>query len=522
MQSQARTTADENPFAASERVFAELTDRLAKRETLVMTHGDLERLLDRDGRELLRQLLQDHLDLRGPGEARSDVVGARGVRRTQARLRERQLKTIFGTVVVSRLGYSVRDAEALFPKDAELNLPLDLYSHGVRRRAADEIVKTSFEQAAASIESTTGTTVPKRQLEELAARASSDFDAFYEARSAQSVRDANKSGEILAMSTDAKGIVMRPEDLREATRKAAMDRTHKMSKRLSRGEKRNCKRMAQVAAVFTIAPFIRKPEDIVTDLGPPIDRAEAPVRPRPENKRVWASVAKPPKNVIDEMFEEALRRDPARKKQWVALVDGNPTQLRLIKKTARRHGLEPTIILDVIHVLEYLWKAGFALQGEGSPRTQRWVSERLLEILRGNSSGVASGMRRSATLRRMKAADRAGIDNCADYLLKYRRYLRYDQYLAAGMPIATGVIEGACRHLIKDRMDITGACWGLEGAEAVLKLRSLRSSGDLDVYWTFHERAELRRNHLDLYKGAPPATVSPLKLPNRSHLQLVK
>ena len=98
----------------------------------------------------------------------------------------------------------------------------------------------------------------------------------------------------------------------------------------------------------------------------------------------------------------------------------------------------------------------------------------------------------------MKTADRAGIDDCADYLLKYRRYLRYDQYLAAGMPIATGVIEGACRHLIKDRMDITGACWGLEGAEAVLKLRSLRSSGDLDVYWTFHERAELRRNHLDL------------------------
>ena len=522
MQIQARATADENPFAASERSFAELTNRLTSQEVLAMTHGDLERLLDQDGRELLRQLLQDHLDLRGPGEARSDVVGARGVRRTQARLRDRQLKTIFGTVVVSRLGYSARDAETLFPKDAELNLPPDLYSHGVQRRVTDEVVKTSFDQAAASIAATTGTTVPKRQLEEVTARASSDFDAFYDARSAESVREANKSGAILAMSTDAKGIVMRPYALRDATRKAAKDRTHKMSKRLSRGEKRNCKRMAQVATVFTIATFARKPEDIVTDLGPPTDRADVAVRPRPENKRVWASIAKEPRDVIEQMFQEALRRDPAGKKRWVALVDGNPTQLRLIKKAARRHDVAPTVILDVIHVLEYLWKAGFALHGEGSPRTQRWVSQRLLEILRGRSSDVAAGMRRGATLRKIKAADRAPIDDCADYLLKYRRYLRYDQYLAAGMPIATGVIEGACRHLIKDRMDITGACWGLEGAEAVLKLRSLRSSGDLDAYWTFHERAEFRRNHLDRYQAEPPATAHPLKLAGRRHLRLVR
>ena len=521
MQIQARSTADENPFSRSQRVFSELTGRLASGEVLAMQHGDLERLLDREGREVLRQLLQDHIDLRGPGTAEQDVVGAGGVRRTQTRLRERHLKTLFGTVGVSRVGYAVRDADALFPKDAELNLPPDLYSHGVQRRAVDEVVKTSFDQAAASIESTTGTTVPKRQLEGLTAHAAADFDAFYEARAAQSLREASKTGPILAMSTDAKGIVMRPDDLREATRKAAALRTHKMVKRLSRGEKRNCKRMAQVATVFTIAAFVRKPEDIVAELGPASDRSTPTARPRPENKRVWASVDKNPADVIDQMFEEALRRDPARDKLWVALVDGNPTQIKLIKKTSRRHEVKPTIILDVIHVLEYLWKAGFALHGEGSTSTERWVSDRLREILRGNSSDVASGMRRSATLRKMKATDRAAVDTCADYLLKYRSYLRYDQYLAAGMPIATGVIEGACRHLIKDRMDITGACWRLRGAEAVLKLRSLRSSDDLDDYWAFHEAAEHRRNHLDLYQGPAPRTVLPLKLNGRPRLRLV-
>jgi len=486
-----------------------------------MTHGDLERLVEQRGRELLRRLFQDHLDLRGPGEATAEVVGAHGVRRPHERLRTRSLKTIFGKVSVSRLGYSAHDAETLFPRDAELNLPPELYSHGVQRRVATEVIKTSFDQATAAVAETTGTTVPKRQVEELAARAAADFDAFYETRGADSVREAGRTGEILALSTDGKGIVMREEDLRPATRKAAAARTHKMSKRLSRGEKRNCKRMAQVAAVFTIAAFVRRPEDIVKDLAPVRDAEDAAKRPRPEHKRVWASVDKEPKDVIDQMFQEALRRDPAGTKHWTVLIDGNLTQLKLIKKMAKCHGVAPTIVVDIIHVLEYVWKAGFALHGEGNPATQRWVSARLLEILRGNSSAVAAGMRRSATLRTMQARERLAVDDCADYLLKYRAYLRYDQYLAAGLPISTGVIEGACRHLVKDRMDITGACWGLLGAEAVLKLRALRSSEDFDAYWSFHEAAEWTRNHLTRYQGSPPATNLPLKARPRGHLRLV-
>jgi hypothetical protein len=518
---QACAPTEEKPFAQSQRVFDDLTTRLAGAAAMQMTHGELERLLDKDGTELLRQLLQDHLDLRGPGEASTPVVGSGGITMPHARPRERRLKSIFGTVSASRLGYSAHGEGTLFPRDAELNLPVEVYSHGVQRRAAEEVTKASFEQAVGAIASTTGTAVPKRQMEEMAARAAADFDGFYETRSADSRREAARSGPILALSTDGKGIVMRPESLREATRKAAEKRDHKMSKRLSRGEKRNCKRMAQVATVFTIAAFVRRPEDIVTDLRPVRDTDAAVARPRPENKRVWASVAKPPEEVIEAMFQEALRRDPAGDKRWVALVDGNPTQLALIKKAAKQHGVQPTIVLDVIHVLEYLWDAAFALHGEGSPTTQRWVSERLLEILRGKSSDVAAGMRRSATLRGMKAKDRAAVDNCADYLLKYRRYLHYDEYLAAGLPIATGVIEGACRHLVKDRMDITGACWGLETAEAVLKLRSLRASGDFDDYWSFHEDAEYLRNHLTNYQGAPPATVLPLKHRGRAHLRLV-
>ncbi len=155
--------------------------------------------------------------------------------------------------------------------------------------------------------------------------------------------------------------------------------------------------------------------------------------------------------------------------------------------------------MDIIHVTEYLWKAAWCFYGEGNKQAEQWVSERLLEILRGKASLVAGGIKRSATRQRITPRNRGPIDKCAGYLLKNKHYLQYHRYLRDGLPIATGVIEGACRHLIKDRMDVTGARWSLQGAEAILKLRSLRSSGDFEEYWKFHEEQEYERNHLQLY-----------------------
>ncbi len=163
--------------------------------------------------------------------------------------------------------------------------------------------------------------------------------------------------------------------------------------------------------------------------------------------------------------------------------------------------MSATVTLDFIHVLEYLWRAAHCFHAAGSDEAEAWVRERALRILQGRASHVAAGMRRSATLRKLASEARKGVDRCADYLLKFRHYLRYDKNLLQGLPIATGVIEGVCRHLIKDRMDITGARWGLPGAEAVLKLRSLRSSGDLEEYWSFHRARACERIHGAKYAG---------------------
>jgi hypothetical protein len=232
---------------------------------------------------------------------------------------------------------------------------------------------------------------------------------------------------------------------------------------------------------------------------------------------------KSPEEVLQEAFEEAVHRDPTHEKNWVAVVDGNKHQLRLLKKLARRHGVDLTIVLDLIHVLEYLWKAAAAFHDEASVEREIWVQERLLQILKGNSSHVAAGMRRSATKRGFTAEKRKVVDTCADYLLTYKAHLKYDLYLAAGLPIATGVIEGACRHLVKDRMDLTGARWSLSGAESVLQLRALRASNDFDEYWKFHETCEHERNHASRYhKGTPPSTKKPSGPTKKPQLKLLE
>ncbi|MBN2194116.1 MAG: hypothetical protein JW751_14970, partial [Polyangiaceae bacterium] len=156
----------------------------------------------------------------------------------------------------------------------------------------------------------TGTTIGKRQVEELAVRAAQDFDVLYEARAA--ARDPQ--GDLLVISTDAKGVVMRHEDLREGTRRAAEKTPRKLETRLTPGEKDNRKRMARAATVYSVAPFPRTAADVVHTLR---DAEQVSTRrPRPSDKRVGASVEKSPRAVIGEAFTEALRRDPERQRPW--------------------------------------------------------------------------------------------------------------------------------------------------------------------------------------------------------------
>ena len=237
-----------------------------------MRESDLERELNRRGQELMRKLLQGHLDQRSPGEAAGPVEGADGVERSERRLHDRQLETTFGTVAVERLGYARHGHDSLHPLDASLNLPAERYSLEVRRRVAEAAASRSFDEALFELSRHSGAQVPKRQAEQLVARAAEDFDAFYAARRAAAGEPVADES-VVVLTFDGKGVVLHHEDLREATRKAAERRRRQREQlspfnRLRPGEKKHAKRMATVAAVYAVAPLVRSPEDFLQSLAP--------------------------------------------------------------------------------------------------------------------------------------------------------------------------------------------------------------------------------------------------------------
>ncbi len=484
----------DDAFSASRARFEEVCCFMGGEEATSLTHGELEARLSVDARELVRQLYQDHLDLRATREGRLiEVADAAGAPRGSVETGHvRPLETIFGEVSVTRMAYRRRGEDNLYPADAALNLPQELHSHGLRALSAIESSRGSFEEARQAIHRATGVTCGKRQVEELTARCAVDFEAFYENAS----RTPADQQDVLVLSADGKGIVMRPDALRPSTAKAAAKTSAKLKTRLSKGEKRNRKRIAEVGAVYDVTPVPRTPADIIGS-----DDADRTPAPEADNKWLTASVVKDAAAVISAVFDEAERRDPEHQRTWIALVDGAKHQIDRIHTEATARHVEVSIICDFVHVIEYLWSSAWSFFTEGDPAAEAWVAAKALAVLNGEASTVAASIRRKATCHGLHADARHNADRCANYLLAKRDYLNYPQALEQGWPIATGVIEGACRHLVKDRLDLTGSRWGLNGAEAILKLRALRSNGDFDEYMTFHLDSERHRVHEARYAG---------------------
>jgi len=491
------TTERRAAFSTSQEQFETVLAWLQDEQAAGLSHAALEDRLQVDARELFRQLLQDHLDLRAHNEIRlTEVLDAEQVAHNSAEPgHARPLATVFGQVQVTRIAYRRRGQANLYPADAVLNLPMEKHSHGLRQLAAIESARGSFADAAPALQRATGQHLGKRQVEELAGRAAVDFDAFYAHRQPP----AGESSEVMVLSCDGKGVVMRSDALRPATEKAAAKATPKLATRLSKGEKRNRKRIAEVGAVYDATPTPRTPADILpaTDT----ERRAAAPGPTAHNKGLLASVVDDAATVVAQIFEEADRRDPGHTRSWIALVDGNNHQIHRIHTEARAHHMTVPIIIDFVHVLEYLWKAAWSFHAEGDPAAETWVRRHARTILAGKATRVAGAIRRAATNAGLDPSQRAGADTCATYLTNKHPYLDYPTALEEGWPIATGVIEGACRHLVKDRMDITGARWGLDGAEAILKLRAIHSNGDWHEYWAYHLTQERQRIHESRYSN---------------------
>jgi hypothetical protein len=493
------TVPPDDPFAVSRAMFAALAAELSGPVAAGLTASGLEELLDERGREVMRQLLQDHFDLRKireeqqarehPGPAR----GPDGITRTRLEAGHgRLLATLFGTVTVTRCAWRKPGAGNWRPADAALSLPAGRHSHTLAKLACLEAARGSFDGAHVAVTRRCGKVIGKRQVEESVVHAAAGIPAFCASR----IPEPCTPSALVVLSADGKGVVMRPGALRAATAKAAA-RLGKMRTRLSAGEKPNRKPMAALVTVYDAEPARRRPHDVIA---PPGGRAGArALRAGPNALARWlaGSVRKDPADMIAAAFGEAGARDPGHLRTWGVLVDGADHQLALIRAEAARRGVTVHIVVDIIHVLEYLWGAAWSFHRAGDPAAEDWVAARALTVLAGDSDRAAAAITAEADAAGLEGSRRSGAGACVRYLGNKREFLRYDQALNAGWPIATGVIEGACRHLIADRLNLGGARWGLDGAEAILTIRAVISNGDFEEYWRFH----LAREHQRLYPG---------------------
>jgi len=271
-------------------------------------------------------------------------------------------------------------------------------------------------------------------------------------------------------------------------------------KRLKKGEKNGQKRMACVGGVYSVDPFRRTADDVLNEI---LRKEKQEQRPKPQNKRLRAALTREvdgqevnAKDVVfDWLATELQQRDPHEHRTVVAVMDGE-TKLRDLQELKIRRAIG---ILDIWHVTEYLWKLAYCFHREGSEEAEAFVETYLRRLLEGKVNRVIGGIRQMATKRRdLSKSKQEKLEQYLNYFAERREYMKYDEYLAAGYPIGSGVVEGACRHLVKDRMEQAGMRWRIAGAQAILSLRSIYVNEDWDAFHA--DRIQTEQQRLYPYK----------------------
>lgn len=438
-----------------------------------------------------RQATGQFLRMQGDGDVGETIEMPDGEElRRLPQPHQRTYRSIFGPFALSRYVYGTREGQRIdfVPLDARLELPESEVSYVLQDWAGALCVEHAFGRTAATLETILGLSLSVDSLERMSRKMAESVEGF---RTSLKKPPAKEEGEILVATADGKGVPMR----RSADQRP-------VGARRKKGEKANKKQMATLGCVYTVDPKRRTPEDVVEALfregvGRPRDESPEPVA---RHKRVWSSLTYDEGDLhVDaetEVFawmadEVAMRRRDDR--PMVCLMDGQRSLWSsCVAHLPRSNRVE---ILDLLHATEYVWNAAYLFHPEGSDAATAFVRDRVLRILRGEVGYVIGGLRQMATKRGLPAARRKKLTQLCNYLNRNRHRMRYDEYLAAGYPIASGVIEGACRHVVKDRMERSGMRWTIDGAQAMLDLRSTSVNDQWSAFQIHRINAETQRLH---------------------------
>lgn len=467
------------------RDFQELVEYVTDKETQTRTAYNVELTLFRRLLKLGAQLLRLFFIHRAAVRPDEPVYAPDGTRLKYQSLRRTMYYSVFGKVRFKRHYFHTPGQEDFCPLDAELSLPPRCYSDLLRDWAEYCVTDESYDESIRVLKRILALAISKRALEVGTEEDAADVNAFYEQKLAP---PPDAEGSILVAQADGKGVPMvRTEPANQ-------------SARLGKGEKRTKKKEAVVTGIYTIQPHLRTPGQVVKALLHNIDGGEKdeavdmsrPPRPAPVGKELRATLAGKD-TAFERLAKRVAQREGVHIQHRVALTDGDDALQRRVSNILSRF----TLVLDIIHSSEYLWDAANALLGETYPDRTAWVEKHLLCVLSGKTADVIRALEREVQNPALSSSQRKVVNTTIGYYQRNLPYMRYDQYLARGWPIGTGVIEGACGHLVKDRMERSGMRWTKSGAQAVLDLRAVRVNEDWDDYHDFRRQQQHQRLYGD-------------------------
>ena len=443
---------------------------------------DIWDVLLRAGREGMKAFFKGH----GTGDLGSTLTLPNGVEVNRLEtLHTRNYVSIFGKFELERTAYGTREGQAIafVPLDNRLQLPESDFSYLLQDWDQELAVEQPFAKVNQTIERMLRLQQHTDSLEGMNRQMAQDTAGFRESLPAP---PAAEEGQFIVVTADCKGVVIRGQGTPTV---CGGERPG--------GKRANQKRMAAVGSVYSVDPYVRTPEEVVAALFRDPNYTPPP-RPQPCHKHVWAKLA-PDRGqgnrsidlVYDWMLLEYAERNPNGQRETVYLCDG---QQALWDARAEYFPDKNAVeILDLMHVTPRLWQAGKLFHGERSPLLVPFVRERLTQVLHGKVETVVRGLKRLAAQQKMKAAKKKVLTRLCRYLSKNRHRMCYHEYLAKGYPICSGIIEGACRHLVKDRMERAGMHWTIDGAQAMLDVRSVSICGQWKTFQQYRiERAAQR------------------------------
>ena len=393
--------------------------------------------------------------------------------------------SIFGELTIERARYQAEQGGYTFPLDCQLNLPEKKYSYLLQKWLQAAAVETNYQKATELLNDIFDYTLFASMPQRIGTSVSSYVDDFNDQLPAPAPQH---EGSHLGLSADGKGIRMRPSERDDKAN------THAQQPRLGKGEKRGTKKQSTVTVDFSFTPVRRTPEELVASLlkerikkkePETADEGDTSNKRTAQNKHVRATLDGK-ENAMHYLMKRLIKRNPANRKPIVALLDGDPNLKRTLDKALKKYHLRhrlDAIILDIIHVTEYVWDVGTALNCEYNDKRVPWVRDKLLAILHGNAGRVIGGFKQMITKRPTTSAQKRVLQKAITYFENHQDMMQYDIYLAKGYPIATGLVEGTCNCLVKDRMEQSGMRWSKSGATAILKQRAVKLNGDWHAFW---------------------------------------